>query len=348
MTRAIAAEASSSMLVPSRRESLIAALALGVAFAFFVAAVPVFEHKTDLAPLYWSARALLDGANPYSAVGPQGTYYQLAWPQVYPLPAILLVLPFVALPHTLAVVLFSGVSAALLAYAVARDGYRRLPLFLSTSLVVATMLGQWSPLLTAAALMPTMGFLLVAKPTIGLALFLYRPSVRAAVGVALLVGVSLAVMPTWPLEWLERIRTHSERMIPPVTTFVGPLLLLGITRWKRPEARLFLALTFIPQTLTEYELLPLFLIAATLPEALVLAALTWLSFQLQLATLEPGVSFHVRHLLMADMNVGLVYVAALIMLLRRPNEGDSPALLAAAWTMIRRLRPIPKVRVSEA
>ncbi|HJU88471.1 MAG TPA: hypothetical protein VJ672_03720 [Gemmatimonadaceae bacterium] len=331
-----------------RWEAVVAAIALGCATAFCVLAVPVLENKTDFAPIYWSARALLDGVDPYKAVGPQGTYYQLSWPQLYPLPAILLVLPFAKFSHAVAVALFSGVGAAVLAYAVARDGYRRLPVFLSAALFVAAMLGQWSPVLTAAAMTSTLGFLFVVKPTIGLALFLYRPSMKAVIGAGVLVLISLAVMPTWPFEWLARIREHSPRMIAPVTTFAGPLLLLGALRWKRPEGRLFLALALIPQTLSEYEMLPLFLLAATLPQALTMAALTWFSVQLQFLYVDPGASFHVRHLLMADMNVGLVYLYGLSLLLRRPNEGDSPTLLAAALAALRRVRLAPRVRASEA
>ena len=40
-------------------------------------------------------------------------------------------------------------------------------------------MGQWAPLLTAAAVLPWLGFFLAAKPTIGGAIFLGYPDRRA-------------------------------------------------------------------------------------------------------------------------------------------------------------------------
>ncbi len=302
--------------------AFLAAVLLALAVGYFVSVVPALHGKTDFRPIWYSATALVEGGNPYTAAGPTGTLYRFSWPQLYPVTAFLLLAPLTSVAEQVAFVLFVSISAGLLAYAVARDDYRLIPIFLSASYLHAAILGQWSPLLLAATLMPVLGFALVAKPTVGLALFVYRPTRAAAIGGALLIAVSLLVRPSWPLEWLERLTSHHGNMLMPVTRWAGPLVLLAALRWRRADARLLLALAVIPQTLTFYEMLPLFLVAGSVAEAALLAALSWVALFAYDALAAPELSFVEKHQLMSQLLVALMYVPATFLVLRRPNRSS--------------------------
>jgi hypothetical protein len=320
------------------RDRVIAALALGAAAVYLHVATHLAHVDSDLAPIWWSARALLEGMNPYVVVGPGGSLYHWPYVQLYPLPAILLLTPFTPLETGPASMLFIGISGACLAYAVARDGYARFPIFLSAGFIWAVNRAQWSPLLTAATLIPALGFLLVVKPTIGLALFLYRPTLIAAVGAIVLLLASLAVWPGWPAAWYPLLVPHAPNMIAPISVLGGPLLLLALLRWRRAEARLLLALALIPQTPLPYETVVLFLVTTTLAEASILAALTWVFSELLVAAVRPDMPTPEKRALAMRLMVLTVYLPTLVMLLRKPNEGDTPELIRAVRERLSRLR----------
>ena len=108
-------------------------------------------------------------------------------------------------------------------------------------------------------MIPGLGFLLAAKPTVGAALLAFRPNRTAVVGVLVLAGVSLLLMPSWPSDWwaaMDRTRQYAA----PVMRPWGWLLLLAALRWRTPEARLLLLLALIPHTTALHGALPLFLI----------------------------------------------------------------------------------------
>jgi hypothetical protein len=64
--------------------------------------------------------------------------------------------------------MFTGLSSAVLAWALVRDGAWRLWTFCSVPLWQVLVLGQWAPLVMAGAILPALGFTLAAKPTLGL------------------------------------------------------------------------------------------------------------------------------------------------------------------------------------
>jgi hypothetical protein len=323
------------MTVTRPRDRWIAAIAIGAATAYLHMMLRDPGVTADLAPIWWSARALLAGENPYTAVGPHGTLFVYPYAQLYPLPGILLLAPFTVLSLDVATSLFAGLGAGALAYVVARDGFARLPVFLSAGFIWSVSLAQWSPLLTAAALLPVLGFVLVAKPTIGLALYLYRPTRLAAVGGAMLVLASFAIWPTWPVWWLPILREHSPRMVAPIAVPGGQLLLLALFKWRRPEARLLLALAVIPQTPLPYESVVLFLVTSTLVEAGVLTIGTWIFAELLLRLVEPGMATLEKRALAMQLMVLTVYLPSLAMVLRRRNEGDTAELARALGRRLR-------------
>jgi hypothetical protein len=172
-----------------------------------------------------------------------------AWaPLWYPLPAVLLVLPLSFLTDSVAAAAWNAVTSALLAFGLTRDGPGRLILFASAPAVIAITMAQWSPLLAATALIPALAPFAICKPTLGLALFLRRLSWWTVVGSVLLLLVSLALLPTWPLDWLRSLGGGSHA-VPLLALPAGPLLLLGLLRWRDGDARLLLGLAVVPQLL---------------------------------------------------------------------------------------------------
>ena len=237
-------------------------LAVGV---FTFAFVWVGREPPDLRPAFdfdylWTAgRAVWHGNDPYAAVRESVRQGSLQWPLFYPATAAVLIAPFGALPHRVAVSLFTALGMALLAYGL--RGWRRWML-VSAPAVEAVLIGQWSPWLTAAVAIPWLGVVWAAKPSVGLTLFAGWPSRWALGGGVFLVLFSLILLPHWPVDWIEAVR-DTPHYKAPIQRPGGLLLLLALIRWRRPEARMLGLLAIVPHTTGVYEQLPLLLIPQT-------------------------------------------------------------------------------------
>ena len=278
----------------------------------------------DFALQHAAGRAVLAGSDPY-VVAPQSW----PWPYAYPLPAALVASLLAWLPAGIAFAAFTSVAFAALVYGLLRGGWYRLPALASGASVAALSLGQWSPLLTASLLVSPLAPLWVVKPNIGLALVAASPTRwRVVAGVAVLAG-SVALLPTWPASWLAAAgalgHVRSPLLLPG-----GLFLLLAATRWRRPEARLLLALSLVPQTLSIADTLPLLcLVPATLRQALTLALLSQLAAvasRLLILDALQGRAPTQHELLATDSAVtgplllALTYLPCLFLVLRRKNE----------------------------
>lgn len=315
---------------------LIIAVIIGLCAAYLAWPGVGVVGASDFNQLWYAARALLAGGSPYAAVGP-GRTFDWPFPLFYPLPAVLVAVPFTVLTPAGASMLFSGIAAALFVWVLTRSAPYRLAAVLSFSFYYAAAISQWSPLLIASVLIPSLGFLLAVKPTIGLALWLYKPNWQAVVGGMLLLAISILVRPEWPMEWMQTFGagTHIRG---PITTLGGPVVLLALLRWRRPEARLLVALACVPHTTLLYEALPLFLVPASWAQSLLLVALNWIA-QIVVITLQPYTSLADRAHTSAIVSVALVYLPCVIMILRRPNEGDLPAWLSRGLALVRTTFP---------
>ena len=311
-------------LTTHRRRVLLVG-AIGVAAAVY--ADQFFTHPrtgimaSDFGQIWFASRTLLSGGNPYDVVGP-GRAFDWPFPLLYPVTALLTAVPLTWLPLRLAEAVFVGIGAGLLAWGLTRRTLAnpQLLVFTSFAMVAAAQCVQWSPLLTAGALIPTLGFLFAAKPTIGLALFVAYPSTRALIGCISITLLSLVVAPSWPSAWLATLPAASH-MTAPIMRPGGLLLALALLRWRRPEARLLLALGCVPQTPMLNETVPLFLVVQTLPEGLTLMYLTVITAHL-VGTIYQGTTDYQGW--MAGLGVWalwLVYLPCLVMVLRRPNVG---------------------------
>ena len=265
-----------------------------------------------------AARVVLSGQDPYATIrDPLGrrTFF-------YPLTTPLFFVPATPLPTIVAGCAFVGLSCGLLAFALTRDAWWRLLVFLSGSLYVSVVSAQMSPLLTAAMLLPGLSWLGALKPNIAIAMLAYRPSWRTGLTMLLITALTIPVMPNWPLEWAATAAAspyHFAAWQAPG----GILLLAAITRWRRPEARLLAALAIVPTAPIVYEVLPLFVIPRDRREMMLLvilsdvAALVTMGYSSQLET----AAFYAR----ARWSiVWFMFVPTLLMVLLRPNQGAVP------------------------
>ena len=296
---------------------MLTALLLG-GWGAFIAYFSMQSHPQhlakDLSYPWRAARALLDGQNPYDVIQAVGPYPFNA-PLFYPLPAALTILPLAPLRPEVAGAIFIGLSGMLLAWALLREAPHQLWMFASAPFVQACILGQWSPLLTAAALLPVLQFAAAAKPTIGLVAWLHRPSWKGAAIAAVLVAVSLVILPTWPRDWLAAAST-TGRYRGPATTLIGCFLLLGILRWRRREGRLFVALSLVPQLPVFYDTLPLWLIPSTWVRSALLAAASWVGYLIWF----PSRASPLQNEIAAPLAVATIWAPALLLLLLLPRE----------------------------
>src|SRR6476661_6505145 len=144
------------------RKRFAAAVAVGVAAAVVSYLLLPLTHGADFAQFHFHARKWLSGGDAYSGGFPVMRATRIVpEPFFYPFPTLLAIAPFALLPLGVAVASFVGVSAALLAYAVISRCPERLPLFLGPGFFVALVLGQWSPIVTATVIIPSLGWLSV-------------------------------------------------------------------------------------------------------------------------------------------------------------------------------------------
>jgi hypothetical protein len=204
--------------------------------------------------------------------------------------------------------------------------------FVSGAWFFAVIASQWSPLLYAAMLIPWLGWAFGGKPTIGIAAFAGISSKRDAkvglMGALAITALSLVVMPTWPLAWW-RATQGATHITPLVTSPLGlPLLLAGM-RWRRPEARLLLVLALVPQNPAPYETVLLFAIPKNALEAIYLAITSW-AVCIWVPDAHEFPSFLEFTTVMRAALLVTMYLPALLMVLRRPNEGEVPKWVEGA------------------
>jgi len=228
---------------------------------------------SDFAQIWAAGRLLLARGAPYRFPLLQD------WPLplVYPLPAVVALLPLAFVPEHAADAAFAAVGAGTLAYAIARTSPRPDPRWLmlvSAPFVDALIIGQWSPLVVGASMLPWAGVAYACKPTTGLPLFCARPALRDAVVALSLTAITIVIRPAWPLEWWRSISAVNYAAVP-LLVGAGPVALLALLRWRRPEARLLLALAAVPHTTLVYEALPLALVPESWTESVIVWAACW-------------------------------------------------------------------------
>jgi hypothetical protein len=285
----------------------------------------------DFDQVWFAANALLTGRNPYAEIGP-GLHFDWPAPLYYPLTAAVAVMPLAAIARSVAAVLFASIASGAFVWAATKRSIAPAVVITSASAALAAETVQWSPLLGAAYGVPWLGVLLCAKPTVGFAVWCARPSRIAAVGAVVLAAIGLVFLPTWPLDWLAALR-HTSLATPGGTPYFAPIrsaggafALLALLRWRRPEARLVLALACVPQTPLLYETVPIFLVPLTITEGGVLWLGSWIA-ALWLGAAGPFGDDLARFKVSVDAIGWCLYFPAVVMLLRRPNAAPAPERL---------------------
>jgi hypothetical protein len=301
--------------VPSKAALKPDLIALILALGFVVAArillyVWMPERSSDFDLLYRPASRLLQGESLY----PSGGQF---FP--YPLPAVLLAIPFTLIPLTLARPIFDILIGGAFVYGLwkHRGPYAVLAV-ISGAYLFALFAGQTTPLMVAASLIPALGFLLAVKPNTSASLWISRPNWLAVLGATLFVGVSFLLVPTWPRDWWVALPADKTLLAPPILRPFGFVLLIAGLRWRLPESRLILATAFIPQTTLPYELVSLALIPANRLEMVVYVAGTWVALG---AAQHLGVGRGLEGWTATGWPVTLcaVYVPMLYLVVRRPT-----------------------------
>jgi hypothetical protein len=218
------------------RWRIAASAAIGIAAGSFCWFVMKRLHQ-DAADFRWAlhlANRLLARQNPYDTPLEQ-----------YPLTAAIFAFPFVRLQPELAAGLFWGISSFALAFGLMRHGYTRLLIFLAYPYWAGLLTVQWSPLIAASGFFPLLLPATMAKPQVGLPVFLTRFGRRGLVACIVVGLASLALMPNWPLLWLRETRNY-EHFIP-ILVLPGELLALALLRYRNRDSQLLFLSAVLPQ-----------------------------------------------------------------------------------------------------
>jgi hypothetical protein len=264
-------------------------LAVAIVVATIATIFSYAEHlrlpgrSSDFGIVWFGARSLLHGVDPYPLVGP-GRAFNWEWHLYYPATSMVATLPLGLLSETTASLAFVWVSAALLTYGLTREGWTRIWILPSAAFISAARSAQWSPLYCAAYLMPPLAWMLSAKPTLGVAVAASARTLRtikfATIGTIVLFVVSIVLLPRWPAEWIAIVRQQND-LAPAIAWTGGGFILLAALRWRLPEARLLLAMGLVPTTAAWYEALPLLLIGKSKRECQALSLISSIGYILQ-------------------------------------------------------------------
>jgi hypothetical protein len=320
--------------VSSRSPSMTHRIAVATAIACIAGAFALSQFSrgrphSDFGMVWYGAQALLRHVDPYLVIGP-GRSFDYEWPLIYPATALVAVLPFTILAEQWATTIFVALSTWLLAFGLTRDGWYRIPLFTTTAFIASAQLGQWSILFTAALFLPQLLFFSAAKPQAAIAILAATRARRgilgAVVGTVVLLTISLLLSPHWIARWVD-VASKATHMEPPIMRMGGPLVLIALLRWRRPETWLLLTLAFSPQSWGWYGTLPIFTVPRNFGESVFLAATALIGAWCADNVLNPS-SLDELVGAVGTIIVLTIYVPAVVMILRRKNEGPLPAWLA--------------------
>jgi hypothetical protein len=293
------------------RLRLLIATSIGLASGFLCWLL-LTRFGLGAADFTWALRAaqdLLARRNPYDSPT-----------LLYPLPAAIFALPVAWMRPEIAAGVFYGLSSSFLAFGLSRQGYSRLLIFLAYPYWAAILTAQWSPLIMASALFPFLLPATLAKPQIGLPVALTRVGRRGIVLYAIVLLLSLAILPRWPWLWIANLRHVAFERFVPLLVFPGFLLVLAFLRYRDRDARFLLLMAIMPQRWF-YDPFILWLIPRTRKETVWTVFLSW----------APGIWrwYHIPHSYaeVGRWTVWFIYLPMLAVVLLRKRA--QPTMTAA-------------------
>jgi hypothetical protein len=316
---------------------LIAAFVATIASVAFL--LRVFYRpadSVDFDQVWFGARMLWEGRDPYPLVGPSGLFHW-NFHLLYPAQALVAAMPLALLPMRPASVLFTLIGSGLLCYGITKDGWHRIPIFASAAFVDTTLGGQWSSILVAGVFLPSLCAIACAKPQIGFGVVVAANSRRsvlaATIGAVLLGAIGFALVPSWFGEWLAIVR-HAEHMKAALFQPGGVLILAVLLRWRRPEAWAIVVLSVLPQTLMWYSFLILLVFPKTYREACVISLISSIGYLLYHIALDKLPYNESTGPILWLIVTCTTYLPVVIGILRKPNLSVTPqgdiAYLAAS------------------
>jgi hypothetical protein len=312
---------------PTRVQRVLVALFIAIGAAAIHNAGPSTNGGlSDFSMLWYGARFLLAGRDPYALIGPHLTV-DLPSRLFYPAPALVAVAPLTLLQFEWAATIFVFVSAALLAFGATRNGWQLLPIFPSVAFMTSARLGQWSILMTASLFVPMLAFFAIAKPQGFLPVIASSEKrstwIAALIGAIVLVAISLVLLPKWPMTWWRLLGT-TDYFRPPIATIRGAAICLVLLRWRRAESWLVFSFACMPQTWYPYNGLILFAVARTFREASLLSLLSSAGWFFAYGLLAGGWRSEETRFAFQSMLIAFGYLPATLVVLRRPNVGPGP------------------------
>jgi hypothetical protein len=249
-------------LHPLRLRIFISAL-IGVASGS-ICGFLLLHFRQGAGDFSWALRAahyVLTGQNPYDTPLEQ-----------YPLTAAFFAVPFLWLRPELAGALFYGISSALLAFGLTRDGYQRVWIFLAFPYWAGLLTAQWSPIIMATAFFPYLLPVTMAKPQIGFPVGVTHLSEEGLLASLFVTLLTLSAMPRWPMLWFRQLGNYDHFV--PLLLLPGPILLLALFCYRDHSAWLLIFTAVMPQRWF-FDAFILWLIPRARREILLTASLSW-------------------------------------------------------------------------
>jgi hypothetical protein len=245
------------------RQRILVSAAIGAASGLFCCYLLRQLHQSagDFGWALHLAQRLVARQNPYDTPLEQ-----------YPLTAAIFAFPFLRLPPEIAAGMFYGISSFLLAFGLTRENFRRLPVLLAYPYWIGLLTAQWSALIAASAFFPVLLPATMAKPQVGLPVFLTRLTRRGLLACIFVGALSIGLLPRWPLLWLHQTGYY-EHFIP-LFVLPGPLLLLALLRYRDGDAWLLLLAALMPQRWF-FDSFTLWLIPKSRRQILLTALISW-------------------------------------------------------------------------
>jgi hypothetical protein len=309
---------------PRRRLIVSAAIALVSCVVFYVihfanpSAGPDSPMHSDFSLIWYGAEFIRSGQNPYELIGP-GLQIESQWNALYPATAYVLAIPLTLLGEKWASVVFAGLSSFLLVFGATRGSWHRLPMFASAAFITGMILGQISVLMAAILFLPLLAVVSCAKPQVALPLVITsrRRLLIAGAGGLVVLALTLVLLPGWPGQWFSLVQASSH-LRPPIVNFGGPLIMLVLLRWRRPEAWIIAVMALMPQTWYPYNWIVLLALADNYREAGIISIFSSIG-ALAGEYAVYGLSTAEVSRIGGAFAVAFAFLPATLMVLRRPN-----------------------------